>query len=54
MTKMTETYAFLANIAQSAGLLYFMAIFGGMALYAFWPSNKAKFDDAAAMPLRED
>jgi cytochrome c oxidase cbb3-type subunit IV len=51
---MTETYAFLAHVAQSAGLLYFMAIFCGMALYAFWPSNKARFDQAAAMPLQED
>jgi cytochrome c oxidase cbb3-type subunit IV len=51
---MTETYTFLAHIAQSAGLLYFMAIFLGMALYAFWPSNKTKFDQAAAMPLQED
>jgi cytochrome c oxidase cbb3-type subunit IV len=51
---MTETYAFLAHLAQSAGLLYFMAIFIGMAAYAFWPSNKAKFDKAASMPLRED
>jgi cytochrome c oxidase cbb3-type subunit IV len=51
---MTETYAFLAYIAQSAGLLYFMAIFSGMAIYALWPSNKAKFDRAAAIPLQED
>jgi cytochrome c oxidase cbb3-type subunit IV len=51
---MTETHAFLAHLAQSAGLLYFMGIFCGMAVYAFWPSNKAKFDQAAAMPLRED
>jgi cytochrome c oxidase cbb3-type subunit IV len=50
----TLTYAFLAHVAQSAGLLYFMAIFTGMAVYAFWPKNKAKFDEAAAMPLRED
>jgi cytochrome c oxidase cbb3-type subunit IV len=51
---MIETYAFLAHIAQSAGILYFMAIFGCMAIYAFWPSNKAKFEEAASMPLRED
>jgi cytochrome c oxidase cbb3-type subunit IV len=51
---MTETYALLAHLAQSAGLLYFMAIFVGMAVYAFWPSNKAKFDKAAAMPLQEE
>jgi cytochrome c oxidase cbb3-type subunit IV len=51
---MIETYAFLTHLAQSAGLLYFMAIFIGMAVYAFWPSNKAKFEEAASMPLRED
>jgi len=51
---MTETYALLAQIAQSAGLLYFMLIFVGMGLYAVWPSNKAKFDAAAAVPLQED
>jgi cytochrome c oxidase cbb3-type subunit IV len=49
-----KTYAFLSYIAQSAGLLYFMAIFTGMAIYAFWPSNKSKFEEAASMPLRED
>lgn len=51
---MTETYAFLASIAQSAGILYFMAIFIGMAAYAFWPANKDKFDAAARMPLQDD
>ena len=51
---MVETYAFLTHFAQSAGLLYFMAIFCGMAIYAFWPSNKSKFDRAAAIPLSDD
>lgn len=51
---MTETYVFLANIAQSAGILYFMAIFIGMAVYALWPSNKDKFDAAARVPLQDD
>ncbi|MGL4441901.1 MAG: cbb3-type cytochrome c oxidase subunit 3 [Bosea sp. (in: a-proteobacteria)] len=51
---MIETYAFLTHLAQSAGLLYFMAIFCGMAIYAFWPSNKSKFDHAAAIPLSDD
>jgi cytochrome c oxidase cbb3-type subunit 4 len=51
---MIETYTFLANIAQSAGILYFMAIFCGMTFYALWPSNKTKFDAAARMPLQDD
>jgi cytochrome c oxidase cbb3-type subunit IV len=49
-----ETYAFLTHFAQSVGLLYFMAIFIGMAIYAFWPSNKATFDGAARIPLQDD
>lgn len=51
---MTETYLFLAKFAQSAGILYFMAIFIGMSAYALWPSNKDKFDAAARMPLQDD
>jgi cytochrome c oxidase cbb3-type subunit IV len=51
---MTETYTFLANIAQSAGILYFMAIFIGMAAYALWPTNKDKFDAASRVPLQDD
>lgn len=51
---MTRTYEFLAQLAQSAGLLYFMGIFIAVALYAFWPSNSARFDAAARMPLQDD
>jgi cytochrome c oxidase cbb3-type subunit 4 len=32
----------------------FVVIFLGILAYALWPSNRGKFDDAAAMPLRED
>jgi cytochrome c oxidase cbb3-type subunit IV len=32
----------------------FFALFLGVVLYAVWPSNKASFDAAARMPLRED
>lgn len=51
---MQSTYQFLANIAQSVGVLYFMAIFIAISAYALWPSNAAKFDEAARMPLKED
>ena len=32
----------------------FVAIFVGIVTYALWPRNKAAFDEAAHMPLRED
>jgi cytochrome c oxidase cbb3-type subunit IV len=51
---MIETYKLLANFAQTWGLVYFVAVFGIVVAYAFWPTNKAGFDDAARMPLQED
>lgn len=51
---MESTYQFLANVAQSVGVIYFMAIFLAVVAYALWPSNAAKFDEAARMPLKED
>ena len=32
----------------------FVAIFLAIVIYALWPRNKAAFDKAARMPLRED
>ena len=49
-----ETYEFLARLAQSGVLVYFMILFAGVLVYALWPSRKARFDDAARIPLRED
>ncbi|WP_204307968.1 cbb3-type cytochrome c oxidase subunit 3, partial [Klebsiella pneumoniae] len=49
-----STYSFLANFAQTAGLLYFVGVFLGVVLYACWPRNKPRFDAAAHIPLRED
>ena len=51
---MDQTYKLLAEIAQSAGLLYFVALFLAVATYALWPSNRNKFDAAARMPLQDD
>jgi cytochrome c oxidase cbb3-type subunit 4 len=51
---MNETYKFLAEFAQSWGLIYFVGVFLLVVAYALWPSNKKKFDDAARTPLRED
>jgi cytochrome c oxidase cbb3-type subunit IV len=32
----------------------FVGIFLAIVAYALWPRNKAAFDEAAKMPLRED
>jgi cytochrome c oxidase cbb3-type subunit 4 len=32
----------------------FVGIFLAIVTYALWPRNKADFDEAAKMPLRED
>lgn len=51
---MDSTYKFLAGLAQSAGLIYFMAVFLCIVAYALWPANKQRFDEAARIPLKED
>ena len=51
---MIETYKLLANFAQTWGLIYFATVFALVVAYTLWPSNKAKYEDAAHMPLRED
>ncbi|WP_068088294.1 cbb3-type cytochrome c oxidase subunit 3 [Polycladidibacter stylochi] len=51
---MDETYVSLANFAQTGGLLYFMAVFAAIVVYAVWPGNKKRFDEASSIPLRED
>jgi cytochrome c oxidase cbb3-type subunit 4 len=48
------TYQFLAGFAQTGGLLYFVAMFLAVAIYAFLPRNRSRFDEAARMPLSED
>lgn len=48
------TYENAAAFAQTSGLLYFVGIFVGVVLYAFWPRNRSRFDAAAQLPLIED
>ena len=51
---MDSTYKFLAGLAQSMGLIYFMAMFFAVLAYAMWPGNKKSFDEASQIPLKED
>jgi cytochrome c oxidase cbb3-type subunit 4 len=47
-------YATLAHFAQTVGLLYFIAIFAGVLVYALRPKAKAEFERHARIPLSED
>lgn len=48
------TYAQVASITQVAALLLFVALSIGMLIYAFWPGNKKRFEEAARLPLEKD
>lgn len=48
------TYETLSHFAQTWGLIYFMVIFAGVLIYALRPKARAKFEDAARIPFRED
>ena len=51
---MDFSYEQVAAFAQQSGLLYFFLIFAAICVYALWPKNTAKFDQAAQIPLEED
>jgi cytochrome c oxidase cbb3-type subunit IV len=48
------SYEQLSAFAQTSGMIYFIAIFTGVCVYALWPKNKAKFDRAARIPLENE
>jgi cytochrome c oxidase cbb3-type subunit IV len=48
------TYEQVAGITQVAALLFFLTLFVGVAMYAFWPGNKKRFEKDAEIPLKRD
>jgi cytochrome c oxidase cbb3-type subunit 4 len=48
------SYESVASISQVVALLFFIALFIGVLVYAFWPGNKKRFDEAAKLPLESD
>jgi cytochrome c oxidase cbb3-type subunit 4 len=48
------TYEQVASITQVAALVLFVVLFVGVLIYAFWPGNKKRFEDAARLPLEKD
>jgi cytochrome c oxidase cbb3-type subunit 4 len=51
---MNSTYQTFAEFAQTWGLVYFVAVFLVVLIYALWPSRQRQFDEDARIPLRED
>lgn len=45
---------FASDFVVSVWTPLFVGIFIAIVIYALWPRNRAKFDAAARMPLRED
>ena len=51
---MDSSYRWLAEFAQTWGLVYFVAVFVVVLAYALWPSRQRQFDDeigAFARPI---
>jgi cytochrome c oxidase cbb3-type subunit 4 len=40
--------------SKSIGLFYLIALAVGVVVYAYWPSNRTRFDKAAASILSDD
>jgi cytochrome c oxidase cbb3-type subunit 4 len=45
---------FITDLITTLWTPIFVMIFLGISVYALWPGNREKFEDAARMPLRED
>ena len=48
------TYEQVTTISQVLALLFFVALFAGVLVYAFWPGNKKRFEQAARLPFEKD
>jgi len=48
------SYENFRYLADTWGLVYLMAMFAAVLVYAMWPGNRRKFKDAARMPLDEE
>ncbi len=47
-------YEQVASISQVLALLFFIGLFVAVLVYAFWPGNKKRFDEASKLPLEGD
>lgn len=48
------TYQEVLEMSRTWTAVYFFVIFVIACIYAFWPRNKAKFEQAARIPLEDE
>ena len=51
---MSVTNDFLVGFSNSLGLFYLLALSAAVVVYAYWPSNKERFDHAAHSILADE
>jgi cytochrome c oxidase cbb3-type subunit 4 len=51
---MSITHDFLVGFSKCFGLLYLLALSAAVMVYAYWPSNKERFDQAAHSILADE
>jgi len=51
---MIVEHAFLVGLSKSFGLFYLIALSIAVMIYAMWPSNRKRFDDAAQSIFRDE
>jgi cytochrome c oxidase cbb3-type subunit IV len=47
-------YETVVMVSQIAGLLIFVGLFAVVLVYALWPGNKKRFEQASRLPLDQD
>ncbi|MBL4870805.1 MAG: cbb3-type cytochrome c oxidase subunit 3 [Robiginitomaculum sp.] len=48
------SYDQIAHIVKLGGTVFFFTFFLLVLVYVFWPKNKAKFKQAASMPIADE
>jgi cytochrome c oxidase cbb3-type subunit IV len=51
---MTIDHEMLTGFSKSFGLFYLIAMSIGVLVYAYWPSNRKQFEQAAAAVLSDE
>jgi cytochrome c oxidase cbb3-type subunit 4 len=51
---MSVEHDFLVGLSKSFGLFYLIALSVAVLIYAYWPSNKTRFDRAAQSILSDE
>ena len=45
------TYELVSKVVQQGGTVYFVLMFAGACVYAFWPKNRETFEKASRAAL---